>query len=46
MFVENDGVAEDFHHSLFSIEEVHKIAILDIRVLNCDRNDQNILIKK
>lgn len=25
---------------------MHKIAILDIRILNCDRNDDNILIRK
>ena len=25
---------------------MHKIAILDIRILNCDRNDTNILVKK
>ena len=25
---------------------IHQIAILDIRILNCDRNLENILIKK
>lgn len=25
---------------------IHRIAILDIRILNCDRNLENILIKK
>lgn len=28
------------------VSEVHKIALLDLRILNCDRNDGNILIKK
>lgn len=26
--------------------EAHKIGILDIRIVNCDRNEQNILVKK
>lgn len=26
--------------------EVHKIAILDILILNCDRNEGNILVKR
>ena len=30
----------------FDIEEVHKIGILDIRILNCDRNEANILVRK
>ena len=31
---------------LFDVEEVHRIAILDIRTLNCDRNEANLLVKK
>jgi len=27
------------------MEEVHKIAILDLRILNCDRNEANILVQ-
>ena len=30
----------------FDVDEVHKIGILDIRIVNCDRNDANILVKK
>ena len=30
----------------FDINEVHKIAILDLRILNCDRNEANILVVK
>lgn len=30
----------------FHVDEVHKIGILDLRILNCDRNDANILVKK
>jgi hypothetical protein len=30
----------------FDMNEVHKIAILDLRILNCDRNEANILVVK
>lgn len=30
----------------FDVEEVHKIGILDLRILNCDRNEANILVRK
>ena len=30
----------------FDVSEVHKIAILDLRILNCDRNEANILVVK
>ena len=30
----------------FDMNEVHKIAILDLRILNCDRNEANILVIK
>ena len=45
-FVHNAEVAVNFSSDLFSTEEVHKIAILDLRILNCDRNDENILVIK
>jgi len=38
------GVAEDYSWSRFSAREVHKIALLDLRILNCDRNAGNILV--
>lgn len=28
------------------LREVHKIGILDIRIVNCDRNEENILVRK
>eukprot|EP00494_Astrolonche_serrata_P033022 UN33291 len=31
--------------NMYSAREVHKIGILDIRILNCDRNDENLLVK-
>jgi len=46
LYVEADDVAGNLSSDLFSSEEVHKIAILDIRLLNTDRNDANILVTK
>ena len=45
-FVHAFDVAENLSPDLFSVDEVHKIAILDIRILNSDRNEANILVKK
>jgi hypothetical protein len=44
LFCENEGAIEDFSPDLFHKDEIHKIAILDLRLLNIDRNDQNILV--
>jgi hypothetical protein len=44
-FVESEGAVENVSSDVFHRDEVHKIAILDLRVLNLDRNDQNILYK-
>jgi hypothetical protein len=40
------GSFEDIGPSILSDFEVQKIALLDLRLLNCDRNSSNILIKK
>jgi len=45
-FVESHDVAGNMGSHQFDIEEVHQIGILDLRILNCDRNEANILIKK
>ena len=45
-FVHGTEVAVNFSCDLFPIDEVHKIAVLDMRILNCDRNDENILVVK
>jgi hypothetical protein len=45
MFVDSEGPMENFSPDLFSVDEIHKIAILDIRILNLDRNECNILVK-
>jgi hypothetical protein len=47
-FKEHDFDAEDIsssHYQQFPVLEVHKIAILDIRLLNTDRHGGNILVK-
>jgi hypothetical protein len=46
-FVQNaPDTVGDFSPHLFSAREVHKIGILDLRFLNMDRNDSNILVLK
>jgi hypothetical protein len=45
LFCENEGAIENFSSDKFHREEVHKIAVLDLRLLNLDRNEQNILVK-
>jgi len=45
-FRDNDGSSEDVSPSFFPVEEVHKIGILDLHLMNVDRNEGNILIKK
>lgn len=44
MFVENNGSCEDVGPGAFPVKEVHKIAVLDIRLANADRHAGNILI--
>lgn len=44
MFVKSKGAVENFGPDKFPKDEVHKIAILDLRLLNLDRNEQNILV--
>ncbi|XP_057450090.1 phosphatidylinositol 4-kinase gamma 2-like [Lotus japonicus] len=46
MFMNNDGNCEDIGPGAFSVEEVHKITVLDIRLANADRHAGNILFKK
>jgi len=45
-FIENEGSCEDFGSGKFPIQEVHKIGILDMRILNNDRHGGNILMKR
>lgn len=45
-FVKNVGTVDDFSTSIFSTQEIQKICILDIKILNMDRNEANILVVK
>jgi len=48
-FVSHDGDCEDLSRSTlrqFPVDEVHKIAQLDIRIMNSDRHGGNILYKE
>ena len=45
-FVKSIGPIENFSSDLFSVDEIHKIAVLDLRLLNLDRNACNILVQK
>lgn len=46
MFMRNIGSCEDMGPGAFPVEEVHKISVLDIRLVNADRHAGNILITK
>ncbi|KDO32592.1 hypothetical protein SPRG_03066 [Saprolegnia parasitica CBS 223.65] len=45
-FVRHDDVVSDLSPSMFSAHQVHKIVLLDMRIVNTDRNDANILVRK
>ncbi|KAK7253089.1 hypothetical protein RIF29_37515 [Crotalaria pallida] len=46
VFMNNDGNCEDLGPGAFSVEEVHKITVLDLRMANADRHAGNILFKR
>lgn len=45
-YVSNNGVSSNISCSKFSVFEVQKIALLDLRILNADRNEANVLFKR
>jgi len=45
-FMDNAESTEEYGPSLYSSEDVNRIALLDIRIVNCDRNGENILVRK
>jgi len=45
-FVRCECTMDDISPSKISVDEVHKIAILDIRIMNADRNTANLLVKR
>jgi hypothetical protein len=46
MFMDNNGSSEDMGPRAFPVKEVHKIAVLDIRLANADRHAGNILVHR
>jgi hypothetical protein len=42
----HDEEAGDVSSSLFTVEGAHRISIMDMRLLNRDRNDENLLVRK
>ena len=46
LYVDAEDVASNYSYNMYSVDEVHKIAILDLRIFNLDRNDANILVRK
>jgi len=46
MFVPFDSDCEEMGISRFATREVHKIALLDIRLANTDRNGSNVLVRR
>lgn len=45
-FVNAECSMDDMSESKISVDEVHKIAILDIRIMNADRNAANLLVRR
>jgi len=45
-FVSTECSMDDLSPSKLSVHEVHKIAILDIRIMNADRNPANLLCRR
>jgi hypothetical protein len=45
-YVNAECTMDDISPSKISVEEVHKIAILDIRIMNADRNAANLLCRR
>jgi phosphatidylinositol 4-kinase type 2 len=45
-FVKCEFSMDDISPSKISVDEVHKIAILDIRIMNADRNAANLVVRR
>jgi hypothetical protein len=45
-FVKSDSDCEELGYGNFSVAQVHKIAVLDLRLANADRNGSNILARR
>lgn len=44
-FVDARDTASNFAPQVYSVSDVHRIGILDVRIVNLDRNDGNLLIR-
>lgn len=45
-FVDAKDTADNFASSVFAVRDVQRIGILDIRLVNMDRNDGNLLVRR
>eukprot|EP01125_Pyxidicula_operculata_P000292 TRINITY_DN10354_c0_g1_i1.p1 TRINITY_DN10354_c0_g1~~TRINITY_DN10354_c0_g1_i1.p1 ORF type:complete len:370 (-),score=68.02 TRINITY_DN10354_c0_g1_i1:246-1355(-) len=45
-FVANNGDVSSYGYQKFLVEDVHRIGVLDMRTMNLDRNEENILVSK
>jgi len=45
-FVKNEGESSSFGSSKWSVEDIHRIGILDVRIFNMDRNGENMLVQR
>lgn len=45
-FIPNDGSAEDLGPNFFSVQDTHRIGILDLRIFNNDRHGGNMLVQR
>lgn len=45
-YVQSDGAADEVSPSLFYVDDVHRIGVLDLRLYNLDRHTENLLLIK
>lgn len=45
-YVSNAESSEEYGSNLFSLSDIQEIALLDIRIVNCDRNGENLLVTR
>jgi len=45
LFAKHDGTSEDYSPNRYSDDQVHRLAVLDIRMCNADRHSGNILVR-
>lgn len=45
-FIESDDLLVNRSSTILSYKDVHRIGLLDIRILNLDRNEENILLQR